>query len=134
MEKIAQNMKKMEQEKEKIILLSITRYGYLAMPQDYNFLRRHSLLNIYFEIIDRSTAGGDIRLLEKSVKNDATIQAAAIESDYSFLKEYKTVCGNKEVKQYLDNNNLYWKTFLSELKKKQVYGHSQANKEDTSVA
>lgn len=44
----------MNKEKEKIILLSMARYGYAAMPQDYNFLRRHSLLNIYLEIVDRS--------------------------------------------------------------------------------
>lgn len=61
-------MQQMNKEKEKLILLSITRYGYLAMPQDYKFLRRHSLLNIYLEIVNRSMSGGDIRLLEKTAK------------------------------------------------------------------
>ena len=108
----------MNKEKEKIILLSMARYGYAAMPQDYNFLRHHSLLNIYLEIVDRSIKGGDIRLLEKSVKSDASLHAASIQSDFACLKEYKLSAGNKQAKLFLDDNNFYWRTFLSELKKK----------------
>lgn len=108
----------MIQEKEKIILLSIARYGYVAMPQNYGFLRRHSWLNIFLEIVNRSTKGDDISLLEKSIKCDAIKKAAAIQSDFSSLKEYKTELGNKNTKRFLNDNDYYWKTFLSELKKK----------------
>lgn len=104
-------IQQMNKEKEKLILLSITRYGYLAMPQDYSFLRRHSLLNIYLEIVDRSMKGGDIRLLEKTAKNDASLHAASIQSDFSCLKEYKLSAGNKLTKLFLDGNNYYWRTF-----------------------
>jgi hypothetical protein len=113
-------MQQMNKEKEKLILLSITKYGYLAMPQDYKFLRRHSLLNIYLEIVNRSMSGGDTRLLEKTAKSDASLHAASIQSDFSCLEEYKLSVGNKQAKLFLDGNNYYWRTFLSELKKKNL--------------
>ena len=49
-------MERIEQEKEYIILLSIARYGYAAIPQDYNFLSRHAMLNIYYEILKSYTS------------------------------------------------------------------------------
>lgn len=96
----------------------MARYGYAAMPQDYNFLRRHSLLNIYLEIVDRSIKGGDIRLLEKSVKSDASLHAASIQSDFACLKEYKLSAGNKQAKLFLDDNNFIGEHSLVNLKRK----------------
>ena len=40
-------MERIDQEKEYIILLSIARYGYAAISQDYNFLSRHAMRLCY---------------------------------------------------------------------------------------
>ena len=42
------------------MLLSIARYGYAAIPQDYKFLSRHAMLNIYYEILKSYTSGMSI--------------------------------------------------------------------------
>lgn len=110
-------MDKIEQEKDYIILLSISRYGYAAMPQNYNFLSRHTMLDIYYAILKSYTAGVDIKHLDIAVKQQAALQLKT-DIDIDALREYKLSHGNKETKKLLDNNIFYWKVLLSELKKK----------------
>lgn len=67
-------MERIEQEKEYIILLSIARYGYAAIPQDYNFLSRHAMLNIYYEILKSYTSGMSVEHLDRAVRQHAALQ------------------------------------------------------------
>lgn len=108
-------MEKIDKEKEYIILLSISRYGYEAMPQDYVFLSRYSMLNIYFEIVKSKTIGRDIKHLEQAAKHQAAIQLT--DAGVDTLREYKSAHGNKETKRLLNDSTYYWKSLLRELKK-----------------
>ena len=110
-------MERIEQEKEYIILLSIARYGYAAIPQDYNFLSRHAMLNIYYEILNSYTSGRSIKHLDKAVKQHAALQIGR-EDDIGALCEYRKSKGNKETKRLLGNNTYYWKVLLNEIKKR----------------
>ncbi|MEG0580230.1 MAG: hypothetical protein RR490_09980 [Niameybacter sp.] len=109
-------MEKIEVEKEYIMLLSISKYGYDAMPQDYTFLSRYSMLNMYLEIVKSKTFSRDIKHIEQAVKQQAKIQLTDMNVDA--LREYKSKNGNKETKRYLNNNEYYWKALLRELRTK----------------
>lgn len=104
-------------EKEYIILRSISRHGYAAMPQDYDFLTRHSMLNIYLEIVKSSSAGLSIANWEKAVKQHAADLLSTRSLYPDTLRAYKLSHGTKDTKAFLDNNDCYWKTLLNELKK-----------------
>lgn len=108
-------MDKIKQEKDYIMLLSIARYGYIAMPLDYAFLSRYSLMKIYFQILDGRAAGLNTKPFENAVKMHAVNQLPAV--DLSALRAYRADHGNKKTKELLGNNGFYWKVLLSELKK-----------------
>lgn len=109
-------MERIEQEKEYIILLSIARYGYAAIPQDYNFLSRHAMLNIYYEILKSYTSGMNVEHLDRAVKQHAALQLGGM-NDIGALCAYRKAKGNKETKRLLGNNTYYWKVLLNEIKK-----------------
>jgi len=108
-------MDKIKQEKEYIMLLSIARYGYIAMPLDYAFLSRYSLIQIYFQILDGRASGLNTKPFEDAVKVHVGNLLSAV--DLSELRAYKAAYGNKKTKELLGNNDFYWKVLLSELKK-----------------
>lgn len=108
-------MNRLDIEKEYIIVKSIIKYGYDAMPQDYGFLSRHSLLQFYYEILNRRTSGRDTADVENLIKKE--LEKALPSCDLSHLKAYKQTHGNKDTKLLFSNNELYWKTFLVEIKK-----------------
>lgn len=110
-------MERIEQEKEYIILLSIARYGYAAIPQDYNFLSRHAMLNIYYEILKSYTSGMSVEHLDRAVRQHAALQLGGM-NDIGALCAYRKAKGNKETKRLLGNNTYYWKVLLNEIKKK----------------
>ena len=62
------------EERDNFMLSCIVDYGFMAMPQDYVFLKKYSLLNIYFQIIANSTAGRTIQHLEEAAKSQASLQ------------------------------------------------------------
>lgn len=105
----------MTQEKDYIMLLSIARYGYVAMPLDYAFLSRYSLIQVYFQILDGRAAGLNTKPFEDAVKVHAGNQLPVV--DLSALRAYRADHGNKKTKELLGNNGFYWKVLLSELKK-----------------
>ena len=109
-------MERIEQEKEYIILLSIARYGYAAIPQDYNFLSRHAMLNIYYEILKSYTSGMSVEHLDRAVRQHAALQLGGM-NDIGALCAYRKAKGNKETKRLLGNNTYYWKVLLNEIKK-----------------
>ena len=88
-------MERIEQEKEYIILLSIARYGYAAIPQDYNFLSRHAMLNIYYEILKSYTSGMSVEHLDRAVRQHAALQLGGM-NDIGALCAYRKAKGNKE--------------------------------------
>ena len=92
------------------MLLSIARYGYAAIPQDYKFLSRHAMLKSY-------TSGMSIEHLDKAVKRHAALQIARMD-DIDALCAYRKAKGNKETKRLLGNNIYYWKVLLNEIKKR----------------
>ena len=102
-------MERIEQEKEYIILLSIARYGYAAIPQDYNFLSRHAMLNIYYEILKSYTSGMSVEHLDRAVRQHAALQLGGM-NDIGALCAYR--------KGLLGNNTYYWKVLLNEIKKR----------------
>lgn len=110
-------MERIEQEKEYIILLSIAHYGYAAIPQDYKFLSRHAMLNIYYEILKSYTSGMSIEHLDKAVKRHAALQIGRMD-DIDALCAYRKAKGNKETKRLLGDNIYYWKVLLNEIKKR----------------
>lgn len=112
-------MERIEQEKEYIILLSIARYGYAAIPQDYNFLSRHAMLNIYYEILKSYTSGMSVEHLDRAVRQHAALQLGGM-NDIGALCAYRKAKGNKETKRLLGNNTYYWKVLLNEIKKKKA--------------
>lgn len=109
-------METIDQEKEYIILLSIARYGYSAMPQNFKFLSRYSMQNLYFDLVNGVSKGINTKPWEDAVKEHAS-NLLPVESDVENLRKYKLSHGNKETKKLLDGNTLYWKVLLSELKK-----------------
>lgn len=121
-------MEQIEQEKDYIILSSIAMNGFKAMPQDYAFLKRYSLLNIYYEIVLSATAGMPTALLEGVIKDRAN---SHIDEGcrYGAITEYKESNGVKETKAFLGNNPLYWRTLLKKLKKN-VNEYVEADQED----
>lgn len=125
-------MNKLDIEKEYIIMCSIARFGYDAMPQDYAFLSRHSLLQFYYEMLNRKTTGRPTKDLDNLIKSE--VEAAITECDLSHLRAYRKQHGNKETKLLFSNNDYYWKTFLVEIKKSNVHEHNQANTENAQTA
>lgn len=107
----------LDQEKDYIILLAIAINGYSAMPQDYSFLNRYALKNLYFEILINSTSRRDIRHLEKAAMSQARMFLPA-SCDFQALRTYKEVYGNKGARALLGENPTYWKVFQNVLRKK----------------
>ncbi len=87
-------MERIEQEKEYIILLSIARYGYAAIPQDYNFLSRHAMLNIYYEILKSYTSGMSVEHLDRAVRQHAALQLGGM-NDIGALCAYRKAKGKQ---------------------------------------
>jgi hypothetical protein len=95
----------------------IARYGYAAIPQDYNFLSRHAMLNIYYEILKSYTSGMSVEHLDRAVRQHAALQLGGM-NDIGALCAYRKAKGNKETKRLLGNNTYYWKVLLNEIKKR----------------
>ena len=99
------------------MLLSIARYGFPAIPPEYNFVNVLPMINIYYEILKSYTSGMSIEHLDKAVKRHAALQIARMD-DIDALCAYRKAKGNKETKRLLGNNIYYWKVLLNEIKKR----------------
>lgn len=111
-------METIEKEKEYIILRSIVKYGSPATPQDYAFLTRNSMLDLYFQILNSVSKGINTKPFEDALKAHAA--NLMFEVDLDILRKYKSNNGNKKTKELLDSNDYYWKVLLSELKKRKI--------------
>lgn len=109
-------MQEIDLERDNIILLTIASRGFDAMPQDYAFLKRYALLNIYYELVDSKLKGLSTKELESALKSRAK---AHIDQKCNFagIKAHRDATGDKSTKAFLLNNPLYWKTFLQKVKK-----------------
>ena len=112
-------MEQIEKEKDNIILQSIVKYGFEAIPQDYVFLNRYSMFNIYIEIVNSSTSGRSTKHLEGAVKKHAALQLSD-DCKFTAFRAYRETHGAKETKDLLNNNSFYWKTLLNILKKNKI--------------
>lgn len=84
------------EERDNFMLSCIVDYGFMAMPQDYVFLKKYSLLNIYFQIIANSTAGRTIQHLEEAAKSQASLQVNT-DCKFDVLHQYYVENGRKQL-------------------------------------
>lgn len=122
-------MDQLSKEIDYIILLSISRNGFPAMPQDYLFLRRYGLLNLYYEILHRRTNDMNYDSIEKSVKQEALrfLHPVTLFS----LRAYRKQHGISPTKALFSNNVCCYRTLLSELRKSNAKIHSDENPESS---
>ncbi len=123
-------MDQIKKEIEYIMLVSIARSGFEAMPQDYAFLKRYSLLSFYIEIINARTERRPAKHFEGAAKAQAA-ESAALLDGASFivdLRAYFEAKGRKATKEILGNNVLYWNSFLKLLKNDE---HTSPDKQDS---
>ncbi|NDV83443.1 hypothetical protein [Bacteroides sp. 51] len=104
-------------ETDYIILKSIAKYGYPAMPLNYDFLDRYSLKALYIEIVKNRTLDRVTEHLEKAAKSQAEIFLSS-GCDLAIFKKCRKDQGDQTVKKIL-GNRLYWKVFLNILKTEQ---------------
>jgi len=106
----------LDKEKDYIILHAISINGYSSMPQDYSFLTRYSLKDLYYQILNNSVSGMNIAHLEKAAKIQAKM---ALPEDCNFcaLRSFKDTHGPKKTKVLLGENETYWKVLKSILRK-----------------
>lgn len=111
-------MDQIKKEIEYIMLVSITRCGFEAMPQDYVFLKQYSLLSSYIEIMNARTSRRPTKHFEGAAKVQARESAILLDDASSIvaLREYFEANGRKATKLLLSNNILYWNSFLKLLK------------------
>ena len=103
-------------EKDFVILKSIAKHGYSVMPQDFAFLTRYSLMNIYIEIIKNLTSDRPTIHLERACKAQAEAFALLPDRDLSGLRTYRQNHGDQKTKELL-GAPLYWKMLLTLLRK-----------------
>lgn len=121
MGQIELEMNSMEQEMDYIILECIIRSGYPAMPMNYTFLKRYSLLNNYYGIVDNITAGSNYKHLEEAAKQQAKIQQAKISlsgvGELKTLRAFMDANGIDKTKELFRGNKTYWRSFCQFIKK-----------------
>lgn len=111
-------MGEIEQEKDYIILECIIKTGYPAMPMNYAFLKRYSLLNNYYGIVDNITSGADYKHLEEAAKQQAKLQQGKIQiTGLNALKKFMSVNGIDKTKELFNGDRIYWRCFCQKIKK-----------------
>lgn len=106
-----------DREKDNIILKSISIYGSEAVPQNYKFLSRYGLKNLYYDILNCYTGDEDAEPFEAAMKTLARKKLPECCS-VPFLSDYKKKHGNIMTKELLDGSPLYWKVFTNLLKRR----------------
>lgn len=122
-------MSELDKEIDNIKLRAIMKHGYSAMPQHYLFLKRYSLLNIYYEIVNRRVNDCSIANLDRAIKDEASMQVDKT-CGYEHLKKFFEMNGIEKTKALFDNNNFYWRNFLSIIRKKN--DNTKANRKNSS--
>ncbi len=105
----------MEEEVEQLILRAIFEYGYPAIPLDYSFLTKYNLMDIYFIGVENNVHG--IRSYSYQCTLHTIIKPFLKDIGYPHLSALYDCYGKKGVIHHLYNNELYYKTFKSQLKK-----------------
>lgn len=109
----------LDKEKDYIILHAIAANGYSSMPQDYNFLSRYSLKELYYQILKNSVSGLSISHLEKAAKVQAKM-ALPETCNFCALRSFKDTHGTQKTKVLLGENETYWKVLKSILRKEKL--------------
>lgn len=100
----------MKDEVEQIILRSILKDGLDAVPQDYEFIMKYNLKQIYFSKIEFSMHGIGIDIKSSALEK---LKKAIIEdASFPLLHDEYKKNGKAGVMQKLHNNETYYKTFL----------------------
>jgi hypothetical protein len=107
--------RQIEQEKDYIILKSIARFGYLAIPMNYDFLERYSLKNLYIDIVNGKTSMRPTIHLEIAAKSQAAISISSSICNLSAFREYREKFGDRKTRELL-GDKIYWKEFLNLLR------------------
>lgn len=100
----------MRDEVEQIILRSILKDGLDAVPQDYLFITKYDLKQIYFSKIEFSMHGIEIDI--KSSTLEKLKKADFEDASFPLLHDEYKKSGKSGVMQKLHNNETYYKTFL----------------------
>lgn len=101
-----------------IILSSIAKFGYKALPKNYSFLNRYAFKGMYIEMVSRNMEGLSIAYLDAAIRKEARDALASVDNnDLSELLLLKERDGSQTIKTLLDNNPYCWKTFLCEMRK-----------------
>lgn len=103
----------MKNEVEQIILRTMVKEGMDAAPQDYEFLNKYNLKQIYFYSIDCSMNGAGIDL--KSPVLDR-LKKAINNTKFPLLYDEYKKNGKAGVMRKLLNNEAYYRTFLKCIK------------------
>lgn len=103
-------MMDMRDEVEQIILRTMVKEGMDAAPQDYEFLMKYNLKQIYFYSIDSSMNGAGIDL--KSPILEKLKKAIIEDTTFPLLHDEYKKNGKAGVMKKLLNNEAYYKTFL----------------------
>lgn len=99
----------MRDEVEQIILRTMVKEGMDAAPQDYEFLMKYDLKQIYFYSIDCSMNGAGIDLKSPILEK---LKKAIINTTFPLLHDEYKKNGKAGVMKKLLNNEAYYKTFL----------------------
>lgn len=100
----------MKDEVEQIILRSILKDGLDAVPQDYEFIMKYNLKQIYFSKIEFSMHGIEIDIKSSALEK---LKNAIIEdASFPLLHDEYKKNGKAGVMKKLLNNEAYYKTFL----------------------
>lgn len=99
---------------ENILLESIHRYGFSVCPQNYYILKKYSLLNIYYNILDNNMSGIPVTHLNEALKTQALAQK---KKDCNFCELQRFLIENGEIKtkEILYNNSTYYKILINVL-------------------
>ena len=102
-----------DDEIEQIILRTIMQQGSEAIPQNYEFLQKYNLKEVYFHSIDLSMSGISLDL-KKDLAN--MLRNFIVDPQFEYLKNLYKRCGKTAVMSELYHNELYYRTFLKCIK------------------
>lgn len=100
------------EEIEQVIIRTIISKGIDSIPQDYYFLHKYNIMELYFMGCKTGTP-----TYNKVVKQGLVekLSQSLIETDFPLLREYYRQGGKKEVMTYL-KNEIYYRTFYKAMK------------------
>lgn len=101
------------EEIEQVILRTIMRKGLDAIPNNYEFLMKYNLKEVYFHSIDLSMSGFPLDLKSELCH---LLKDSVLKIDFSHLKTLYYRCGKSAIMNELYNNELYFQTFIKCIK------------------